>query len=32
MDFKPMFPSLNVMWTRWSDYEITPLTSGAGSI
>lgn len=24
MDFKPMFPSLNVLWTRWSAYQIKP--------
>lgn len=23
MELKAMFPNLNVMWTRWSDYEIT---------
>lgn len=23
MELKTMFPNLNVMWTRWSDYEIT---------
>ena len=22
MDLKTMFPNLNVMWTRWSDYEV----------
>lgn len=23
MELKAMFPNLNVLWTRWSDYEIT---------
>lgn len=23
MELKAMFPNLNVMWTRWSDYEVT---------
>ena len=23
MDLKTMFPNLTVMWTRWSDYEVT---------
>ena len=23
MELKAMFPNLNVMWIRWSDYEIT---------
>ena len=23
MELKAMFPNLNVMWTRWSDYETT---------
>lgn len=24
MDFKPIFPNLNVLWTRWSAYQIKP--------
>ncbi len=24
MDFKPVFPNLNVLWTRWSAYQIKP--------
>ena len=23
MELKAMFPNLNVMWTRWSDYKVT---------
>lgn len=30
MDFKPMFPSLNVLWTRWSGYHIKPAPVGRG--